>query len=145
MTPKNQKQYLFFINPVPAHNWVVRGISTAINRLYPLLALDLRNKNVPGPVIRLSTITAFTPSQRPPEATAPLLSRATVWSSPHIAPRLGVISPTRSPQAAGSPQYRSATNCTKCKQTGHSSSRCPKAQCYRCGTRELILWAFWDI
>ncbi|KAH0556196.1 hypothetical protein GP486_005874 [Trichoglossum hirsutum] len=101
-----------------------------------------------------------TPSRRPVKATAP---RAAARSSPPAAPRFGLVSPARSPQAASSSQYRSAPTCTKCKQTGHSSPSCPETQCYRCkyprtedgsamllcycttiisGQRELMLCAF---
>jgi hypothetical protein len=74
----------------------------------------------------------LTPSRRPTEATAPPLSCAAAWSSPPAAPRFGVVSPIRSPQAASSSRYRSAPTCTECKQTGHSSPSCPRTKCYRC-------------
>lgn len=66
----------------------------------------------------------FTPPRRP--------TTATTRSSPPTAPHFGVKSPIHSPQAASPSQYRSTPICTECKQTGHSSSRCPKTQCYRC-------------
>lgn len=74
----------------------------------------------------------FTPSKRPTAATAPPHSQAAARSSPPAARRFGVVSPIHSPQGARPSQYRSASACPNCKQTGHSSSSCPKTQCYRC-------------
>ena len=98
-----------------------------------------QTRTAPAPSSAYPQSPPFTLSRRPTAATAPplswaapSLSWAAVRSSPLAAPRFGVVSPIHSPQAASSPQYRSAPTCTECKQTGHSSSSCPKTQCYLC-------------
>jgi hypothetical protein len=155
----------------------VPGEDLAISSSFNLLAINSspqqteylacpgfsQTRTAPAPSSAYPQSPPFTPPRRPTEATAPPLSRAAAWSSPPAAPRFGVVSPIRSPQAASASQYRSAPTCTKCKHTGHSSPSCPKTQCYRCkyprtedgsvmllcycttitvGQRELILCAF---
>lgn len=75
------------------------------------------------------------PPSTPPRLTSvssTTLSRVSPRSPPPAAPRLGVLTPAQSPQAARSSQYRSAPPCTNCKQIGHSYSKCPKTECYKC-------------
>jgi hypothetical protein len=118
------------------------GISSPFNLLtvnsssqqteYPARPGLSQTRTAPVPSSANPQSPPFTPSRRPTAATAPPPSRAAARSFPPAAPRFGGVSPIHSPQAASSSQYRSAPACIECKQTGHSSSSCPKTQCYRC-------------
>lgn len=90
-----------------------------------------QTRTAPGPSSAYPNSPPSTPPRLTSASSTPL-SRASPRSPPPAAPRSGVLTPAQSPQAARSSQYRSAPQCTNCKQTGHSSSRCPRTECYRC-------------
>jgi hypothetical protein len=91
-----------------------------------------QTRSEPAPSSAYPQSPPFRSSQRLTEATTPSFSRTAEWSFSPAAPRFGVVTPIRSPQAASPSQFRSAPTCSACKRTGHSSPSCPKTQCYRC-------------
>jgi hypothetical protein len=89
-------------------------------------------RTVPAPSSVFPQSQPSTPSRRPTTATVSPYSRSAALSSPPAPPCFGVVSPARSQQAAISTWSSSARICKECKETGHSTSSCPKAKCYIC-------------
>jgi hypothetical protein len=109
-------------------------------------------------VMHTTTILPYTPASVPAkwtriEYTEPSSSRTATRSPSLTESRFGLASPARARRSPSTSQYRSASSCTQCNQTGHTFGTCPKTKCFQCkwpikrtsnvaGSRRLITYDF---